>query len=159
MNINNRTFRNYDVYAYNPTNPHEGYRQVGYIQILPVPMEELIAYANKVFPKLKYDEVYVIANRGEKPIYNKPNPIMNNTLKMNSVANLLQATRANGFIVGSFTAGNGLSFSAEPAVHASAALARQEAKRLAGINPGKYFLFLQVRGGEFVQPQPTSTSF
>ena len=157
MNINNKNFKTYDVYRFNTRYPSQGYSRVGAIQCLEAPMEQLLAYATRVFTTLRANEVYVIANQGDLPIY-KANQTMNN-LKINSVSCLLEATKANGFSVGSFNTTNGLSFSAEPAVHATAALARQEAKRLAGINPGKYFIFVQIRGGEFVQPLPTSTSF
>lgn len=157
MNINNKNFKTYDVYRFNTRYPSQGYSRVGTIQCLDAPMEQLLAYATRVFTTLRANEVYVVANQGELPIY-KVNQTMNN-LKINSVSALLESTKANGFIVGSFNTTNGLSFSAEPAVHATAALARQEAKRLAGINPGKYFIFVQIRGGEFVQPLPTSTSF
>jgi len=161
MNINNKNLVTHVVYLYNPVT-RSSYSPAGTIQCLKhATDQQLLDYVNQSFPKPASNCVYVIAKSGYAPNYN-PKLYDSNTMNktsINSVQALLQATNANGFIVASFSVSGGFSMSAEPVVHTTAALARQEAKRLATLNPGKYYVFLQVRGGEFVQPQPTSTSF
>ena len=54
------------------------------------------------------------------------------------------------FIVGSFSADLGLSFSETPAVHFDSGSARKECKRLAAMHPGKLFLFVKLSGAEMM---------
>lgn len=53
---------------------------------------------------------------------------------------------SKGFIVGSVVAGGGYSFSARPMVHGSEQQARNEVERLARSNPGKEFVYLEIKG-------------
>lgn len=62
------------------------------------------------------------------------------------------------FIIGSVTPGVGVSFSRNPVEHFSAADARAECERLARMNPGKTFFFVEVKGGAYI-PSPTLTKF
>lgn len=69
---------------------------------------------------------------------------------LDSLNELLGAVRASQFIVGSFSADKGLSFSANPVFHNSPTTARTECKRLASIYPGKAFIFVKVAGAELI---------
>lgn len=70
-----------------------------------------------------------------------------------------QTTITTGsFIVGSSTQGGGVSFARDPAQHFSAADARSECERLARLNPGKTFFFVEVKGGAYI-PTATLTKF
>ena len=70
-----------------------------------------------------------------------------------------QTTITTGsFIIGSVTPGVGVSFSRNPVAHFSAADARAECERLARMNPGKTFFFVEVKGGAYI-PSPTLTKF
>ena len=66
----------------------------------------------------------------------------------------LDNVRNGVYIIGSIDVHGSISFSANPAVHQTAALARQEAARLARANPGKAFVFVKMSGAELV---PTAT--
>lgn len=70
-----------------------------------------------------------------------------------------QTTITTGsFIIGSVTPSVGVSFSRNPVAHFSAADARAECERLARMNPGKTFFFVEVKGGAYI-PSPTLTKF
>ena len=70
-----------------------------------------------------------------------------------------QATITTGsFIVGSIAPSTGVSFARNPAPHFSAADARSECERLARLNPGKTFFFVEVKGGAYI-PAATLTKF
>lgn len=70
-----------------------------------------------------------------------------------------QTTITTGsFIIGSVTPGVGVSFSRNPVAHFSAADARAECERLARLNPGKTFFFVEVKGGAYI-PTATLTKF
>ena len=70
-----------------------------------------------------------------------------------------QTTITTGsFIIGSVTPTVGVSFSRNPVAHFSAADARSECERLARMNPGKTFFFVEVKGGAYI-PSPTLTKF
>lgn len=70
-----------------------------------------------------------------------------------------QTTITTGsFIIGSVTPGVGVSFSRNPVAHFSAADARAECERLARMNPGKTFFFVEVKGGAYI-PAATLTKF
>lgn len=62
------------------------------------------------------------------------------------------------FIVGSIAPSTGVSFARDPAQHFSAADARSECERLARLNPGKTFFFVEVKGGAYI-PTATLTKF
>ena len=68
---------------------------------------------------------------------------------------VIENIKAGDYIVGSFSADSGLSFSATPALHSTAEAARAECKRLARISPGKLYIFVMLTGAEMV---PTVTS-
>lgn len=68
------------------------------------------------------------------------------------------AITTGSFIIGSVTPGVGVSFSRNPVAHFSAADARAECERLARMNPGKTFFFVEVKGGAYI-PSPTLTKF
>lgn len=70
-----------------------------------------------------------------------------------------QTTITTGsFIVGSIAPSTGVSFARAPAQHFSAADARSECERLARLNPGKTFFFVEVKGGAYI-PTATLTKF
>lgn len=70
-----------------------------------------------------------------------------------------QTTITTGsFIVGSIAPSTGVSFARAPAPHFSAADARSECERLARLNPGKTFFFVEVKGGAYI-PTATLTKF
>ena len=92
--------------------------------------------------------------RNKEPI-NELIPIMNDTLKTQN--QFVLSVKRNNFIVGSVTAEGTLSFSSNPTVHASASLVRAECVRLARLNPGKLYIFVQLAGGELT-PAMTNLS-
>ena len=63
---------------------------------------------------------------------------------------LASAIKAGGFIVGSYSAGSGISFSNIPKVHATAEQARAECRRLSNLSPGKAYIFVKFCGAELV---------
>ena len=70
-----------------------------------------------------------------------------------------QTTITTGsFIVGSIAPSTGVSFARAPAPHFSVADARSECERLARVNPGKTFFFVEVMGGAYI-PTATLTKF
>ncbi len=81
-----------------------------------------------------------------------------NITKLTNEQILHSSIRNNEFIIGSWNPGSGISFTANPTTHYTAAQARAECKRLAKLNPGKTFVFVELSGAEKVIPQPTSVS-
>ena len=77
---------------------------------------------------------------------------------INSQASAEAAVKTNQFIIGSVDSSGIVSFAANPTLHYSAGLARQECKRLATKNPGKTFVFVQLRGAERTVVQPSVIS-
>lgn len=65
----------------------------------------------------------------------------------------LNEVRRGGFIIGSIDASANVSFAINPVIHNDAQSARAECKRLAGINPGKAFIFVKLVGAELVPTQ------
>lgn len=77
-----------------------------------------------------------------------------------SITNQAQLFNARGrFLIGSFQEGVGLSFSNTPVVHGAPSEARAECARLAKLNPGKAFVFVQLCGGEQLPARPATISF
>lgn len=70
----------------------------------------------------------------------------------------LGSITTGSFIVGSIAPSTGVSFARDPAPHFSAADARSECERLARLNPGKTFFFVEVKGGAYI-PTATLTKF
>jgi hypothetical protein len=56
------------------------------------------------------------------------------------------ATNQKGYIIGSRTVTNNISFATAPKVHDSETSAKREAERLAKANPGKKFVVVQIVG-------------
>lgn len=83
---------------------------------------------------------------------------MNYSDKINSQLVGEQAVKNQRFIVGSISQAGDFSFAASPALHTDVFSARAECKRLALQNPGKTFIFVQLKGAERVVPQPTALS-
>ena len=81
-----------------------------------------------------------------------------NQENINSQASAEAAVKTNQFIIGSVDYSGNVSFAANPTLHYSAGLARQECKRLATKNPGKTFVFVQLRGAERTVVQPSVIS-
>lgn len=69
-----------------------------------------------------------------------------------------EAVRNKRYIIGSYHPANGISFSAEPAIHYLARDARAECKRLAKLYPGKTYIYVCLEGAEMTIPQPTIVS-
>ena len=76
-----------------------------------------------------------------------------NTNKIGSTESAIKNIKEGNFIVGSFD-GTNFSISYQPAVHSTSAAARQECDRLARANPGKMYVFLQLKGAELVPQTP-----
>lgn len=76
-----------------------------------------------------------------------------NYTKINSIETAVKNIKEGNFIVGSFDGAN-FSVSYKPAVHGTSASARQECDRLARANPGKMYVFLQLKGAELVPQTP-----
>ena len=75
---------------------------------------------------------------------------MNNNGHFSHLIKRAEAIRSHSvkgqFIVGSLRDNNTLSFSEAPVVHCSEYSARNEVIRLAKLNPGKQFAYLEVKG-------------
>lgn len=78
--------------------------------------------------------------------------------KATTFSEAAQATSNGMFIVGSVDKQGNFSFAANPVTHATAQLARAEARRLANLNKDKMFVITKLYGAEFVPaaPQPFS---
>jgi len=85
----------------------------------------------------------------------KTTPFMNQTETRQESS--LNNVRAGSFIVGSIDDKGEFGFSTIPVIHPNATSARVECKRLSSTNPGKAFIFVQLRGAELV-PMNTSIS-
>ena len=83
---------------------------------------------------------------------------MNLSEKITSQAIGEHAVKTQRFIVGSVNQNGEVSFASNPALHNDVYAARAECKRLAVQNPGKTFIFVQLKGAERVVPQPTHLS-
>ena len=82
-----------------------------------------------------------------------------NNMALNKETKMAQTTITTGsFIVGSIAPSTGVSFAHAPAPHFSVADARSECERLARVNPGKTFFFVEVKGGAYI-PTATLTKF
>ena len=86
--------------------------------------------------------------------------ILNNMAlnKETKMAQTQPTITTGSFIVGSIAPSTGVSFARNPAPHFSAADARSECERLARLNPGKTFFFVEVKGGAYI-PTATLTKF
>ena len=94
-------------------------------------------------------------------LFDELNALAANTkeTKMAQTQTQTQTTITTGsFIVGSIAPSTGVSFARDPAQHFSAADARSECERLARLNPGKTFFFVEVKGGAYI-PTATLTKF
>lgn len=76
-----------------------------------------------------------------------------NKTNLNSIPMAISATKDKRFIVGSVST-SGVSFASSPAVHITSGEARAECTRLARMNPGKLYIFVQLCGAEMI---PTTT--
>lgn len=88
---------------------------------------------------------------------NELNQIMNNT-KITTEKIAHDAVRNKQYIIGSFQPGVGMSFAEAPTVQYSAMQARAECRRLAKLQPGKTFVYVQLCGAEMTVPQPQTVS-
>lgn len=81
------------------------------------------------------------------------------TFKINNRETFVAAVKGTGFIVGSFsTDTNSINFSTNPVVQPDAGSARAECRRLAKLNPGKFYVFVRFGGAEYTQPVPANLS-
>lgn len=74
---------------------------------------------------------------------------LNNMNKITSVTSGINCIRGHFYIVGSISDA-GFSTSSNPTVHTTATAAKAECTRLALLNPGKMYVFMQLTGGELV---------
>lgn len=81
-----------------------------------------------------------------------------NIVKLNQEIQLHSAIKNRQYIVGSFTPGQGVSFSQNPTVQFSEMQARAECRRLAELNKNKTYFYVQLKGGEKVVTQPQNVS-
>ena len=92
-------------------------------------------------------------------LFDELNALAANTEETKMAQAQTQTTITTGsFIVGSIAPSTGVSFARDPAPHFSAADARSECERLARLNPGKTFFFVEVKGGAYI-PTATLTKF
>ena len=91
-------------------------------------------------------------------LFDELNALAANNTKEHKMSNVNGNITIGSFIVGSIAPGIGLSFSRNPVVHYSAADARSECERLAKLNPGKTFFFVEVKGGAVI-PEAKLTKF
>lgn len=109
-----------------------------------------------------YKQALINYSRRQEFNYEPVNELDNMTEKhsMMTLSNCIDAVRRNSFIVGSCSAEaatSALSFARNPVVHGTAQSARSECARLAKLNPGKLYVFVQLAGGEMV-PQLQTVS-
>lgn len=104
---------------------------------------------------IKYPEYYTNTVEYTKIIKEQQ---MNYTEKITSQAIGEHAVKNQRFIIGSISQKGEFSFSVNPALHTDIYTARAECKRLAIANPGKTYVFVQLKGAERVVPQPTTLS-
>lgn len=100
---------------------------------------------------MEYNKIYELLNTDPSQATQTPE-------RITSEAQAHLAIRAKKYIIGSFTQGGGFSFNQIPTVQPSATAARTECRRLAKLNPGKTFFFVQLLGAEQTVPQPTIIS-
>lgn len=86
--------------------------------------------------------------QAKEPVNELTNITMDHTLK--TQAQFTISVKSNNFIVGSVSTDGTLSFSINPMQHVTAGAARAECARLARINPGRLYIFVQLAGGELV---------
>lgn len=99
----------------------------------------------------EYEKYLLKVHTHKEPINELNN--MNDTLK--TQAQFVISVKRNNFIIGSVSADGTLSFSNNPMLHVTASAARAECARLARINPGKLYIFVQLAGGELVPVMST----
>lgn len=90
-------------------------------------------------------------------LFDELNALAANT-KETKMAQTKTTITTGSFIVGSIAPSTGVSFARDPVQHFSAADARSECERLARLNPGKTFFFVEVKGGAYI-PTATLTKF
>lgn len=83
---------------------------------------------------------------------------LNKETKMAQFQTTSGSITTGSFIVGRLAPSTGVSFASDPVQHFSAADARSECERLARLNPGKTFFFVEVKGGAYI-PTATLTKF
>lgn len=81
---------------------------------------------------------------------------MNYTNQFNTQVGGIAAVRNRKFIVGSINSDGELSVAANPVLHNTWPLAKAECVRLAKLNPGKAFVYMQFNGGEIAPAMSTS---
>jgi hypothetical protein len=87
------------------------------------------------------------------------NHLLTESLKMTRLDTqnaFMNAIRSRNFIVGSVDASGNLSFASNPTLHTNRTAARAEASRLAKLNPGKLYTFVELAGAELVPNQTVS---
>lgn len=107
-------------------------------------LESYAAYA-----ALYKESVNELNNELNSKVNNMHKHTLHDTV-LNTQANFIAAVKCNAYIVGSVAADGTLSFSPNPAVHATTGAARAECTRLARLSPGKLYVFVQLSGGEMV---------
>lgn len=78
------------------------------------------------------------------------------TKKFNTQIEGISAVRNRRFVVASIDVNGNLSVAANPVLHDTWNLAKNEASRLAKMNPGKAFVYMQFIGGELAPTMSTS---
>ena len=81
-----------------------------------------------------------------------------NIIKLNTEQITHNAIKNRQYIIGSFTPGQGVSFSQNPTVQYSEMQARAECRRLAEQNKNKTYFYVQLKGAEKVITQPQNVS-
>ena len=109
-----------------------------------------------ILPHLTVDKDFNTVLISDKEQINELENIMNETTqKLDTQGLFISALkRAESYIVGSVSEAGYISFNTNPVLHSSPNSARTECKRLAGLSPGKLFVFVRLVGAEMV---PTNT--
>lgn len=81
---------------------------------------------------------------------------MNYTNKFTTQVEGIAAVRSRKFVIASISSDGELSVAANPVLHNAWALAKAECARLAKLNPGKAFVYMQFSGGELAPTMCTS---
>lgn len=116
-----------------------------------------VSIESKAYMDERKQTLIEVRRKYQKPDYEPVNELenMTETQRLNTQANFIIAVRKNYFVVGSVDDRGTMSFASNPVVHGGASAARAECARLAKLNPGKLYIFVQLAGGEMVPATQT----
>lgn len=97
--------------------------------------------------------VHLIVDKEDMDTVNELNELqnkMNYSSKLNDHGSFIHAIRTKQFIVGSVDANGFMSFAHNPTAQTTRGAARVECNRLAKLNTGKMYIFVELGGAEYV---------